>query len=132
MTQAQPTFSLLVTGLEEALEGYTSGIAGIQSDLERAGAKIALSAQRNIFQSTDTNGRPFAPLKSGEQRRPLILTGALVGGFAWQVRQTSLTVFNRQPYARIHNEGLGVTKRTFMDIATAQQIVDQELEAVVQ
>lgn len=111
----------------QALKGLIGGIESIGSDLDRGATKVTLGAQKSIFSSVDVNGVAFAPLKSGEKRRPLLLSGRLVTSFGHAINNSSVTIFNSAPYADKHNNGFGVTMRRFLDEQQALQTLTAEL-----
>ena len=87
-------------------------------DLRQAGNTITASAALGITMSRDAFGGPFAPLRSGEARRPLIKTGRLLNSFRSRVSGHTLTVWNATPYSAKQNE-----RRRFLDASAYLHIV---------
>lgn len=80
------------------------GRATSKAALTKGFAKAKQRSMQSIRMSQDVATRkPFAPLKSGEARTPMILTGNMLNSFAVRVSSEGGLFENTAPYSAFQN-----------------------------
>jgi phage gpG-like protein len=81
-------------------------LRGMESQvLPKVATVMAFETKRNLLESVDVEGRPFAPLADGSGRRPLLKSLGLFNAVRGFVRGNAAVVECDVPYAGIQNFG---------------------------
>lgn len=107
-------------------------IASLDStDTLRAAGQVAIAdARQSILISREAINEPgqfgasFPALVSGEQRRPMVKTGAMLNSFSVLVSKGIVRTGNTRSYASEQNE-----RRAFFNATRQQNLIFAELEA---